>query len=152
MNYLFKFHRNEYDWHVYVPDPTLPEIITPGALKLEESNKILTENEQSPIPHVATHWKYTYKNFDKRFVSVMKAGVCLAKSDESQSICDHNSTNSILELMFNFQQDDKINCEFYNCLEMQKLYQNNLFKYKFNFSSNALKNLSELDQKFKNKS
>ena len=33
-------------------------------VKLDESNKILTENEQSPIPHIATHWKYTYKNFE----------------------------------------------------------------------------------------
>merc|ERR1712127_92549 len=82
MNYLFKFHKNDYAWNVYDPNPELPEHRVPGLTELKDSNKMLSDEEQKAIFHVATHWKYTYNVFGEKFESVMKNGVCLTYSND----------------------------------------------------------------------
>ena len=118
---------------------------------MKDSNTILTSEEQKPIYHVATHWKYTYKNFGDKFESVLKEGVCLTygedKKDKVQKvisdvvyekICTNIISNSTLELMFNFQGDDRINCGYWDCFAMQESYAEEVASYGFQFSRKAL--------------
>ena len=150
MNYVFHFHRKDYDFRVYDPfGEEEEEVLIPGLMNLTESNKILSYNERYPIYHVATHFKWAFQRMRKpkcnelALNSMLKDGVCFAFDHGGRKISLTKQLlygNSELSTLTKRLYYEKLNCE-----NRMMVINTTIFEPMFNFQDGDRINCSFYD-------